>query len=399
MYVDLISDDASFARLEPKWDELVLSDPLGFFRRFAWQYSWWKNLGGGRRLRLLVAGGKENPRGFFPLFEEQRHGARRLALIGSGAGGSDYLDAPARDPLALDALIRGATRLGADLIELEDLDSESPLVSRIRSAAAAAGSSLTVVPRYPCHLIPIDRPWEEYLQEHKRRETLGRRQRWLAAQPGFRIEHRSDPEHVPDFFSRFLHLHAERWREAGGSEAFADRRLASFHAQVLENLASQGALRMWTLWVAGNAVAVAYGFEHQRRSLYYQSGFLPAWGARSVGLVLFAAFVKDAFDRQLEVVDLLRGDELYKSEWASRSRQTLSLVWPLTPRGRAALALRRFQNGARHKLRESLPAPMRLGLSRAIREARLKGQSSSTALAARLWSGLGVSTFRPSGPG
>lgn len=384
MRVDVIADDASFARLAEPWNALVSTGPLGFFSGFTWQYEWWKALGGGRRLQLLVAREGSRVEGVMPLFEEERDGIRRLALIGSGAGGSDYLDAPCRNSETRTELLHAAVELGADVIEWEDLESTSPLLTEARDFARARGGAVRVEPRYPCRFIPVDRDWDAFLATVGRRENLQRRQKWFVRQPGFRIECRTEPEETPAFLARFLRLHSERWRDDGGSQAFADRRLASFHSRVLWRLAERGALRMWTLWVAGEAVAVAYGFEHRRRSLYYQSGFLPAWGARSAGLVLFAAFVKDAFDRGLVEVDLLRGDEPYKTEWAQRSRHTASLVWPLTRRGRAALAWRDARRRAVGMVRDGLPPPFRRGLSQVVREARLHGIDPRAHLTARL---------------
>lgn len=384
MRVDVITDDASFARLAQPWDSLASAGPLGFFTGFAWQYEWWKSLGGGRQLRLLVARERNRVQGLLPLFEEERDGIRRLALIGSGAGGSDFLDAPCRMPRARSELLRTAVELGADVIELEDLESASPLVTEARDFARARGAFAELIPRYPCRYITVDGDWDGFLERVKRRETLRRREKWFARQPGFRIECRSDPSDVPEFLDRFLRLHADRWRADGGSQAFADRRLATFHSRVLTRLAEQGVARLWTLWVAREPIAVAYGFEHRRRLLYYQSGFLPAWGNRSPGLVLFAAFVKDAFDRGLTEVDLLRGDEPYKTEWAPRSRQTVNLVWPLTVRGRAALNLRRTRQKAVALMRDSLPPPVRLGMSRMVREARLRGSDPRAQLSAFL---------------
>lgn len=389
MRVDVITDDSSFARLAEPWTALAATGPLGFFSGFTWQYEWWKALGEGRRLRLLVAREGNRVEGVMPLFEEERDGIRRLAFIGSGAGGSDYLDAPSRNTETRTELLHAAVELGADVLELEDLETNAPLLSEARNFAHARGGAVRVEPRYPCRFIPIDRSWDSFLATMGRRENLQRRQKWFGRQPGFRIECRTEPEETPAFLARFLRLHAERWRSDGGSQAFAHRGLAAFHSRVLWRMAERDALRMWTLWVAGEAVAVAYGFEHRRRSLYYQSGFLPAWSTRSAGLVLFAEFVKDAFDRGQVEVDLLRGDEPYKAEWTQRSRQTASLVWPLTRRGRAALAWREARRRAIAMTRDRLPHSVRHGLSRVVREARLHGLDPRSHLAARL------STWRP----
>ena len=118
---------------------------------------------------------------------------------------------------------------------------------------------------------------------------------------------------------------------------------------------------------------MAYGIDDGTRSLYYQSGFLPAWGSKSAGLVLFARFVEDAFERGLTEIDLLRGAEAYKTEWASHARKTVTLRWAFTRRGRALLQWDDVRRRARTLVREALPETAQVRMAQAIRGARMRG--------------------------
>jgi len=372
MKIDLITETAAFARLEPEWRALESAPGLlGLFHGYTWQFEWWKALGGARSLRLLVARNGGRTVGLLPLYEERREGIKRLALIGSPGGGSDYLEALCVDDGIRRALIEAAAGLGADLIELEDLLSTSPFLPAVLDHARVTHRFVECVPRFPCPFIPVNRSFREYQETLARRENLRRRAKWFSAQPGFRIVRESSPEATGPFLDRFFRLHAARWREDGGSQAFSDARLVAFHRAVTARLAEEGRLQLWTLWVAGEAVAVAYAFEDRGRSLYYQSGFLPAWGARSAGLVLFAAYVEDAFNRGLQEIDLLRGDEPYKSEWTRERRATVAVRWALTASGRAALAWRQARARARQVALAALPQTTRAALSRVVRERRM----------------------------
>lgn len=374
MRTELVTDTAGFARLAPHWRRLERAPAvLGLFNGFDWQFEWWRALGGaGRSLRIVVARDGAEVTGLLPLYEEVESGARRLSLIGSPGGGSDYLDALATNERAREVMLGAATALGADLLELDDLDSASSTVSMLQQLARGRGARATVEPRYPCLFIPIRTDFQTYLKSVRRLENLRRREKWFAQQPGFRVVCETDPSAVAPFLARFFRLHAARWSVDGGSQAFSDPRLVAFHAAVASRLADRGQLRLWTMWVAGEAVAVAYAFESDNRSLYYQSGFHPAWGAKSAGLVLFARYVEDAFRRGLREVDLLRGAETYKTEWTRESRATATVRWALTARGRRALALRRVRDALRSGVRDALPAPLRLRLTRTIRAARMR---------------------------
>lgn len=362
----------TFAKLAGDWTALAEgAGLLGPFTGYGWQYEWWRALGGGRELRVCVADRDGDTTGILPLFEERQDGARRLALVGTAGGGADHLDAPVRTDDDADRLVRVACALGADLLELDDLDPKGRLRNAALRHATRSGITPVVERRYPCPFIPIRSDWATFHARLLRRENLRRREKWLVAQPGFRVECETSPDAVAPFLERFRRLHAARWREDGGSQAFADARLWGFHERICARLADERRLRLWTMWVAGEAVAVAYTFDDGTRSLYYQSGFHPGWGARSVGLVLFARYVKDAFDRGCTEVDLLRGAEPYKFEWTREGRYTESVRLPLTAIGRAALMWRSVRAEARGAVSSAIPDPVRHRLTRVVREARM----------------------------
>jgi CelD/BcsL family acetyltransferase involved in cellulose biosynthesis len=374
MNVDVITDSRGFARLEGAWRQLEAAPGLlGLFHGYTWQREWWQALGHGRSLRLLLAREGANVCGILPLYVEPRDGCRRLAFVGSPGGGSDYLDALCRDASTRERLVFEATRLDGDVLELEDVSSSSALVPELLSQASESQLSVECVQRYPCPYIPIRTGFDEFQKTLSRRDNLRRRRKWFAGQPGFRIVCETSPNDVAPFLERYFRLHAARWRVDGGSQAFLDPRLIAFQRSVVARLAAEGRAKLWTLFVAGDAVAVAYAFEDRGRSLYYQSGFLPAWGARSAGLVLFAQYVEDAFNRGLQEVDLLRGNETYKSEWTGEARHTVAIRIALTVRGRAALAWREARTSLRDRARAALPEAVRLATSTVVRERRMRG--------------------------
>src|SRR5207253_921922 len=83
---------------------------------------------------------------------------------------------------------------------------------------------------------------------------------------------------------RFLELHRARWSVEGGSYGLSDERHEAFHRAAVQQLAERGWLRLYTLFAARRPVASVYGVVQQGKFLYYQSGYDPAWGGKSVGL-------------------------------------------------------------------------------------------------------------------
>jgi CelD/BcsL family acetyltransferase involved in cellulose biosynthesis len=83
-----------------------------------------------------------------------------------------------------------------------------------------------------------------------------------------------------------LRLHRLRWAAEGGSDGIPSPAVEAFHREVAPLLAARGWLRIYRLLVEGKAIAAVYGIEVGRRFFYYQSGYDPAWSARSPGVVL-----------------------------------------------------------------------------------------------------------------
>lgn len=367
-------------RLEGLWREWsallhAAASPSPFLAP-EWLVPWWRCFGG-RRLPwileardgggalaglLLLAGGPA------PL------GVRRWRLLGNGVTGADGLDVLARagDAGAVrEALARAVAAAAGewDLLDLEDLPCGSPTVEALRRAAAARGAASSVRRGFVCPGFAVRGSFAAHLAGLPRRETYGRRVRWLARQPGFRVDVATTPAEAGPALEDFLRLHRLRWAAEGGSQGIPPGPVEEFHRAAAPLLAARGWLRLYRLHAGGQAIAAVYGIEAGRRFFYYQSGYDPAWRPRSPGLVLVGRTVEDAYARGLTDYDFLRGTEPYKLEWASDRRETLDLCLraPSLRAGTATLA-REAWRGARGAARAVAPRAAWEALRRARRD-------------------------------
>lgn len=361
-------DPRRLAELRAEWSALfdAATDPSPFLS-WEWLEAWWRAFGGRRELWILeardgagrLAGLLTLAGGVGPL------GLRRWRLLGNGVTGADHLDVLSRAadaPAVREAIARAIAEdvvEAWDVLDLEDLPCGSATVQALRRATAARGARATIERGFVCPGFALRGTFEEHLARVRRRETYGRRVRWLARQPGFRVDVATSPGEAPPALEQFLRLHRLRWAAEGGSAGIPPGRVEDFHREVAPRLAARGWLRLYTLHVQGAAIAVVYGIEVGRRFSYYQSGYDPAWSARSPGLVLVGRTIEDAYARGLSDYDFLRGTEPYKLDWAWDRRETCTLcvVAPSLRAGTAALA--------RQAWRETR------GLARAVAPARV----------------------------
>jgi CelD/BcsL family acetyltransferase involved in cellulose biosynthesis len=357
-------DPARLEALWREWSALVdaAASPAPFLAP-EWLVPWWRAFGG-RRLPwileardgggalagLLLLAGAPGPLGI-----------RRWRLLGNGVTGADGLDVLARREdaaAARDALARAvAAAVGSwDLLDLEDLPCGSPTADVLRRAVAARGASAVVERGSVCPGFAVRGSFAAHLARVPRRETYGRRVRWLARQPGFRVDVATTPADAGPALEDFLRLHRLRWAAEGGSSGIPPGIVEGFHREAAPLLAARGWLRLYRLHVDGRAVAAVYGIEAGRRFLYYQSGYDPAWAPRSPGLVLVGRTVEDAYARGLDDYDFLRGVEPYKLEWASDRRETQHLrIYAPSLRAGTAVLVREAWRGARDAARAVAP--------------------------------------------
>jgi len=380
--VSVTEDPARLDAAAPEWRALF--DAAGAptpFLSWEWLHAWWAAFGAGRTLRLLEArDGEGRLCGLLAL--ARRAGARpgrRWQLLGNGLGGADYLDALVAGPRASEArsaLFGAALDAGGwDLLDLEDLPCGSPSVKLLRGLAALCGQRVEVVRRFACPGFAIRGTFTEHLARVRRRETYGRRVRWLARQPGFRIEVAA-PHEAEAAMREFLRLHRLRWEAEGGSYGIPPGRAEELHVALAPRLAARGWLRLYRLFVGDAAIAAVYGIELGNRFYYYQSGYDPAWAARSPGVVLVGRTVEDAYARGLTDYDFLRGEEAYKLDWTADRRETCAVrVRAASLRAHTDRAAVAAFDAARTVARRVAPA----GVWAALRQARRRAEASSHA--------------------
>jgi CelD/BcsL family acetyltransferase involved in cellulose biosynthesis len=376
--VTIHGDPARLESIGAEWRDLFAAagEPSPFLA-WEWLHQWWTTFGAGRRLRILEARDEGGAlRGVLAL--ARRAGAtpgRRWHLLGNGLGGADGLDALVAGPRSSEAraaLLGVALDAGGwDRLELLDVPCGSPSIRLLRGLAAARGHRVEVARRFACPGFAVRGTFAAHLARVRRRETYGRRVRWFARRPDFRVEVAA-PEQAEEAMRDLLRLHRLRWEAEGGSYGIPPGRVEAFHLALAPRLAARGWLRLYRLFADGAARAAVYGIETGRRFHYYQSGYDPAWAARSPGLVLVGRTVEDAYARGLTDYDFLRGEEAYKLDWAQDRRETCAVrVSSASLRARADRAAELAFDAARSAARRVAPA----GVWAALRQARRRAEA------------------------
>lgn len=296
------------------WDDLVSAAllPSPFLR------SWWLDhiAGPGATFVLVLAG----PRllGGLAVEEDHRLGMSRLRLMGAGPLCPDHLDlvaARGTEQVVEDAVLGWLGRPGGRFIELDGV-AEGARLSRVldrldgRRWVAAAG----VAP-----WVELGGDYGAYLaaRPSRLRNTVRRTQARLAR---LGVTHRLvEPAAMGPALSSLRRLHASYWGPSSTFLPSFDR----FRAAATAGMA-RGELVLHQLVAGHEVIAVQAWFDVAGRASFYQSGrdvSDPRW--RGAGTVLHAHAAAWACQAGCQELDLLRGEEAYKREWAPRTRRLL----------------------------------------------------------------------------
>jgi CelD/BcsL family acetyltransferase involved in cellulose biosynthesis len=294
-----------------------------------WVTTWWEHFGGGRP-RLLV--GLRDSLGrlvaFAPLYLWRERPLRIARVIGHGPSDeAAVLIAPERRPDALGSLTDVLASQRYDAFIGEQLPRRDgwgtlPAATRLREEASPV-------------LDIAGRSWEEFLAGRSTnfRQWLRRRERRLAAASTSVRFRTCDASSETADFDLLLRLHRLRWPSGSGFS-----RAASFHRRFALLARERGWARIVFLEVDGEACAAWYGFRFAGADCFYQGGRDPRWEPFGVGSILLAETVHQAFREGQSEYRFLRGDEHYKSRFATRDDGLETVALASRRIGRAAVA-------------------------------------------------------------
>lgn len=334
--VERVEDIAGFEKLRDEWNQLLETSSTNcLFLTWEWLFTWWKHLSGRRRLNVLTVrlDGKLialaplalRPGQFRRLFP-----FRVLEFLGTGSVGSDYLNLIVRrghEREALPALARHL-RDGKLMLELSQVERTSRHAIDFALELKQRDWNVSRMTMNFCPYIDLSgHTWASYLASLGRshRYNFRRRLRNLEKQFEVRFEEVGTEEERRRAIAVLVDLHLKRWHGRGGSDALHTGALIRFHEDASRLALQRGWLRLYVLWLDGQPAAALYGFRYNGTFYFYQSGFEPALGKYSVGLVTMGLAIKSAIEEGAAEYDLLHGDEEYKFLWGRNERELVRL--------------------------------------------------------------------------
>lgn len=329
--VEEVRTVGEFAALAPEWRTLLSESGVdSLFLTWEWLYTWWKVLGGKRRLRILAIRRGGDLIGIAPFAARAAEPGRLLPFraiefLGVGAAGSDYLDLilkKGEEEQGCDAIARHVADWNL-MLDMRRIIRGSANAELLIKALVARGWSGTADDDDICLYVRLSgSSWEQYFaglsREFRRSLRRGRRN----AESSYAVSYVSvcSEAERPAALRTFVNLHEKRWGGGHGSQALPDAAILQFHEQWSRIALERGWLRLSVLRFDGTPVAGTYGFSYGGKLYFYLSGFDPSFATYGVGRICLEEDLRKAFSEGLQEYDFLHGAEKYKFHWAGDFR-------------------------------------------------------------------------------
>ncbi|RMF34873.1 MAG: GNAT family N-acetyltransferase [Chloroflexi bacterium] len=316
MQITVYRTAEGFDALADEWDPLVRASRANYiFLTHAWQKTWWTHLHEGELCLVSARAPDGRLLGIAPLFLTTEEGHRMFKTVGC-VDVSDYLEwivatgheAPVYEAL-LEALLTHPDVPTWDCLCLCNVPQESVSLAVLPDLARRRGLTVEIELEDVCPVLSLPTTWEAYLAAlpRKQRHELRRKLRRAAELDWYQV----GPEHdlgaeVDRFIALMRKSHPDK------AEFILDRRHQAFFHAIAQATHQAGWLQLAFLTDLERPVATYFNFLYDGQVLVYNSGFDPAYGRLSPGIVLMAHLIRDAIEQGYRTVDFLRGNEGYK---------------------------------------------------------------------------------------
>jgi SAM-dependent methyltransferase len=298
------------------WDRLGALHHHSVFQTRAWYQAWQAHFAPKSNLKVIVArkGERGEVLGMLPLVLQERalHRFIKLpmqyfGLAGAGVGSADHMG-----PIAMDwsigyYLMRKALEItGGVSLYLENF---TPQWSAIASVALPAET--VVRTECPVNLRMSKGSFQDSWSA-KMRKNVRRRSRQMQ-ELGITFQWAEQEIEFERALQSLRNIHTDRWKAAGGSGLFDDRR-EKFLLDFARFSKSDQKPRILLMQQEGNVIGALLGFVHGRTFSVYKTGWSPDMAKLGVGIALGAEAMDWAEKNGFTAFDYLKGPRGHKRD-------------------------------------------------------------------------------------
>ncbi|MBW3558340.1 MAG: GNAT family N-acetyltransferase [Proteobacteria bacterium] len=358
--LEIVSTLSRLEALAPEWDALADRSPSPLVRH-AWFLAAARTYAANSELTVFTARRDGRLRAIAPMVVDRSGLTPRLRMLGFQSPEPEAFLAD--DDEALEAVCSAVLSTGRAVV-LPRLDAGSPEWRLLNELARRKGLAVPrpALKRYYMTVLQPD--WAEFEagMARKKRSDLKRRRNQLAEHGEIAFDVVSpDEDGVEAAFAELVRVEAASWK-SGSRTAMVNRPLLeAFMREYARQAARQGKLRISTLRLNGQPIAVLMDVEHGGRLWGLKMGVDDRWAKYGPGVLGTHELIRWAVGRGLNGCEHLGEAEDWQRRWPFEERE-LSAFNFYPPSAAAAVALGRDLAGvagraAKRRLQRATASP------------------------------------------
>jgi len=328
-----------------QWDDLWAHCPNAtVFQTRLWAQAWMRAFRDTiDSVKLVVAIEDRQLIGLAPLVVLKSDGTKRSEWVVLGDDYSDYQLFLTRrnSQKVMAALLEGIDRclpFGATVV-FRDVPQFSAMWLQLEDRASRKGGVKSVSSAIACPTLRV-RGNHSGVSRVLGKNSIRRSERALRRLGAIELEHRQNAAEIEPLLPGLFHQHVARWAPTGHPSLFLKTENRKFYHELVHELAPAGHLVYTTLRLNGEIIAQHFGLRSRDSLLWYKPAFDPRHGKLSPGETMIKSLVQYVGQEGLAELDFTRGDESFKSRFASVVRYNHNFIWSRARIPRLSIQLR-----------------------------------------------------------
>jgi CelD/BcsL family acetyltransferase involved in cellulose biosynthesis len=358
--IDCLSTPSQLDALQKEWSELIKKIPdVPIFQTWEWIKTWWLYFSEKRQLCILTARDQNGALlGIAPLMHEVYQKGpiklNTLTYIGTGQVCPTHLKillCPEHLECISHAFIRYLREYAApwDILRISSVVSDSPE----KNMLVAMGGITRIGSQIPTLFIPLPNNWDAYLKtigRKFRRVNINSRQKLEGDYPGqVRFSCITEHNEAQHTLEKLEELIKQRCHSKGIPTAWDAPAFTQFHRSIASIALDRGWLRLYTLTVKDQLIAIIYNLNFNDCAFGYNMGYDARWGHYNPGRILIAYSIESAIMESVNIFDMGHGDTEYKYSWTDHVKEEEEILFSNTWKGKLWITIGNMERGVRIK--------------------------------------------------
>ncbi len=334
-----ITSNNTFDALQSDWQRLTAQPRYkGLFNSWHWNRLWWQYYAHLGDLHILTVLDDNIVRAIAPFYVTTTtalrfHSVKTLRFIGSGGDTSpddlDVLLDDSNQQAVVKELCTHLTQMTEiKRYELKDLPEGSAFLHEFLTMAHSKELPEVQLVNESRLTATLPGSTVDYMKQLSRntRKHWKRRQRNLDKAGLAKFYLCQTPDEVHSTLDRLIKLHHSRRNSKNDTGSFNSLTYINFHRELMLQLLQRGELRLLSLTLDDQIIAIEYAFAVDGILNFFQTGFDPSFEHLSPGHLLMTHLIDASIKQGVTGMDLLKGNYEYKSSYANQRCTTVSLT-------------------------------------------------------------------------